>query len=864
MHWTDPRAWPGKARPYQGSYPWHPAAFHMFDVAACAELLLVQQAGRMMRLAELVGVEANALRSVLVALVALHDLGKFSPSFIARIGSHELEGLPPDGTDAEMSHWQATDVLLNGLDPLLAPVIGGDQLARATLYASVAGHHGRPPRNIGRTAARVVMRSPGGQVAADFVKTVVDRLGPEPLPAMDLTKAKTLSWLLAGLTTLADWIGSNPTWFPYTDPHGTGLAEYWLIARGRSEDAIRQAGAKGARAAPYRNADALLTLPSLRPMQIAADTVALPDGPALIVLEDSTGAGKTEAALVLVQRLMASGRASGLYAALPTMATANAMFDRLAGFVRRFYDEPPSLALAHGRRALHDGFRAAVRGGADAAPEPDAAGCAAWIADDRRKAFLAEIGVGTIDQALQAVLPVRFGTLRLWGLADRVLIVDEVHAYDAYIKEELKTLLKFQAQLGGSAIVMTATLPTAFREALVTAYVEGLGTPVPVPKPAGYPSLTVASRSGVAETVVTPAAHTVRRVQVERLDSRVAARDAVIEAAKAGAAVAWVRNAVDDAIQAVQELEDAGVPADLFHARFAMGDRLRIESDVVRRFGITGEDRDRRGRVVVATQVIEQSLDLDFDFMVSDLAPVDLLIQRAGRLWRHMDRRPASARPRPNPLLAVLAPDPSDVVDERWLHQVLDRGAYVYDVDVQWRSAAEIFGAGTIDAPDGLRPLIEAVYGAAKPVPPALRRAALDAEGATEADAALGRLNVLDVDGGYGGAEKYHDDAEYPTRLGEAQRILALARRTDKGIQSWAADMADDDEHRWALSEVAVSLKRLAPFESAFPDNDLMIEEAIAGWPDWRKRTVRIVTVAPDGGIVPGLRYDARWGLLID
>ena len=747
---------------------------------------------------------------------------------------------------------------------MLAPVIGGDQLARATLYAAVAGHHGRPPRDIGRATARAVLRGPGGKVAADFVSTVVETLQPKPLPALDLSAAKRLSWLLAGLTTLADWIGSNQTWFQYTDPHGTGLAEYWLIARRRAENAIRQAGAAGAQAAPYGGAGQLLALPSLRPMQIAADTVALPHGPALIVLEDSTGAGKTEAALVLAQRLIASGRASGLYAALPTMATANAMFDRLRRFVRRFYDDPPSLALAHGRRALHNGFRAAVKGGVDAAPEPDAAGCAAWIADDRRKAFLAEIGVGTIDQALQAVLPVRFGTLRLWGLADRVLVIDEAHAYDAYMNEEVKTLLRFQARLGGSAIVMTATLPAALREALIKAYVDGLGDSLSVSEPAGYPSLAVAARSGVTEAVVAPAVHTVRRVQVERLGSRAAARDAVIKAVNAGAAVAWVRNAVDDAIQAVQELEDAGVPVDLFHARFAMGDRLRIESDVVRRFGVDGEDRDRRGRVVVATQVVEQSLDLDFDFMVSDLAPVDLLIQRAGRLWRHMDRRPASSRPWPHPVLAVLSPDPTKVEDERWLHQVLDKGAYVYDAAVLWRSAMEIFAVGVIEAPAGLRPLIEAVYGVARDVPAALDRAALEAVGASEADAALGRLNVLDVDGGYGGAEAYHDDAEYPTRLGEAQRVLALARRTDSGIRPWAADMADDDEHRWALSEVAVSTRRLAPYDSVLPADDPAIDAAIAGWPDWRKRTVRIVMVAADGRVVPGLRYDARWGLLID
>lgn len=152
-----------------------------------------------------------------------------------------------------------------------------------------------------------------------------------------------------------------------------------------------------------------------------------------------------------------------------------------------------------------------------------------------------------------------------------------------------------------------------------------------------------------------------------------------------GAAVLWVRNAVDDAISAVDALRNRGIDADLLHARFALCDRLRHETAALQIYGKSREARPKR--VLVATQVVESSLDLDFDVMVSDLAPVPALAQRAGRLWRHMDKRPRSVRPVPMPVLHVVSPDPEDVQDDAWLHRVLDRGAYTYTVGLQWRSA---------------------------------------------------------------------------------------------------------------------------------------------------------------------------------
>ena len=364
-------------------------------------------------------------------------------------------------------------------------------------------------------------------------------------------------------------------------------------------------------------------------MQAWAQTVPLAPGPLLAIIEDTTGSGKTEAALILAHRLMAEGRAHGLFFALPTMATADAMLPVSAPATGACVlpGSRPSLGLAHGQARLHEGFRELDPRDAGTSDEigeeeaePAGPSCAAWIADDRRKAFLAEIGAGTVDQALLAALPIRHAALRLLGLSRRVLIVDEVHAYHPYMRAELCGLLRFQAALGGSAILLSATLPQAMKRDLAEAFqCGGRASLVAL----AYPLATLVGAGRMTEHAVAVRAEAVRRLPVRRLETVEQAAEAVRAASATGAAVAWIRNTVDDAILAHAMLRDCGPATLLFHARFALCDRAPLEQEVLRRFG-----RNSAGRsgIVVATQVIEQSLDLDFDLIVTDLAPIDLLI----------------------------------------------------------------------------------------------------------------------------------------------------------------------------------------------------------------------------------------------
>lgn len=820
--------WPGKSPPSTG-LPYHPAAYHMLDVAAVAEVL-VKQFGMLVH-----------HRDALVLLAALHDLGKIGARFRAAIlqGAPQLNGL----------HWEVTEVLLRHHDARLAPALCLTARHREQLYSATAGHHGRPPRADSEGRWRM-LRDAGQEAIADAGAAIGAFHAFWPAASLaDLARVQVyhLGWWLPGLVAAADWVGSNTAWFPPCSAD-VPLAAYLDRARKQAARAVAEAGLLS----PGLSARSLFDF-ARRPMQAACGEIPLRNDQMLVIIEDETGAGKTEAAMILAQRMMVEGKGRGLFIALPTMATADAMFRRAKDIVGRMFNGGPSLTLAHGRAGLSQEFRDLQ--GADRR-NPDDPGCAPWLADRRRRALLADVGVGTVDQALLAVLPTKHASLRLFGLSSKILIVDEVHELgDPYMAVLLCELLRAHASLGGSAILLTATLPLALRARLASAFEEGAGRLTPPPADPAYPALTVAG--GAARTDFSRATGPRGAVAVQRLEGVDAALDLLAERARQGAACVWVRNAVDEAIASVQALRARGVVADLLHARFALTDRKRHETAALARFGKHGDGR--AGRVLVATQVVESSLDLDFDVMVSDLAPMAALIQRAGRLWRHMDLRPASARPVASPVLHVVSPDPTAATDAQWLHSVLGQGAHVYALPLQWRTADVLFRAGRIEAPGDLRALIESAHGDGSAVPDALLRAEIEAAGRAHAQRAQGARNVVGFDVGFRAGAGGWEDTEFPTRLGQRMRVLVLARRQGARLVPWAEGETEVDSCQ--LSEVQASAKRLATLElpnQAAPD----IVAFTACWPDWRRTSVTVCVVAEDGKICAGLHYDGDVGLL--
>jgi CRISPR-associated endonuclease/helicase Cas3 len=818
---TELLTWPGKSAAQSGGIE-HPAVYHMLDVAAVTERLLDKVPF------------APSMKQALSLLAALHDLGKINADFRAMIRGSQRQGA---------KHWEVSALLLEANVEKLASHLGVDEWVLRPLIAATAGHHGRPPNMDQYIEKRAMMRvGREAQADASAVIEAFITLWPEALLA-DVTEddARALSWWLPGLVSAADWVGSNVEWFEATEPT-LSLEAYLEIARAKAVTAVEAAGLAGADTRSNRLFDF-----DLRPMQAACDAIVLPHGPMLAVIEDETGAGKTEAALILAQRMMLEGKGRGLFFALPTMATADAMFVRATHALGQMFTTKPMLTLAHGRAGLSDTFKELVTGNANA---PEDIGCTEWLAESRRRALLADVGVGTVDQALLSALPVKWQTLRHFALSSKILIVDEVHELgEPYRDVALTQLLRMHRRAGGSAILLTATLPLAQRRKLMAVYDSNADD-----HPA-YPALTLSGGEGRRDLPQERGAR--GPVRVERLASADAAVELLAQAAGQGAACVWVRNAVDDAIAAIGLLQARGVNARLLHARFALGDRKRIESQLLDCLGKDGQGRD--GQIFVCTQVFESSLDADADVMVSDLAPMAALVQRAGRLWRHMESRPQPGRPVPVPVLHVVSPDPGEVTDARWLNCVLDKGAHVYGAHLQWRTADHLFRVGQIDAPSGLRELIEAVHGEdLPPVPAALERAEIEGDGKAYAAAALGWQNVVTLEEGYAMGGQALDDTDYPTRLGQPQKVLVLARRGAEGL----APLFDGPEG-WALSEVTASAARLSGL--ALPDqNAADIVAATANWPEWKRRQTTVCPLGEGDKICEGLRYGADEGLVFE
>ena len=832
----------------------HRLVYHCLDVAAVGVSCLEHGCIQVMSGAGDKDFDRVGLPAWIGFFLALHDLGKFASSFQGlRTDIVEALGRPACAQRYSMRHDALGNLFwVRGFrqslkkmeQPHPSEVASVDWRELDPLALAVFGHHGVPPEPDQNAVFAEHFTSSDRQAAFEFILDVFSLFGLEsyPWPEVDERRLKRFSWPLAGLAVLSDWIGSDAEVFPLVEAP-MNLEEYYEAhARPNARAALEKSGVLIPRPTPWSGFSGLfpeIATPS--PLQAHVSAMELGSAPGLHILEDVTGSGKTEAALALAQRLMGAGFAKGIYLGLPTMATASAMYSRMRSGYRRLFDKEtfPSLVLAHASRDMDRDFRQSIgmetmpSGGAVDDLEGQAA-CAAWLADNRKKSLLAAVGVGTLDQALLAALPARHQALRLFGLGRSVLIADEVHAYDAYTTKLLEALLRFQAALGGSVILLSATLPGRIKCRLANAFAQGVGAPTPALISQEYPLATSLDVDGrVRETRVESRPDVSRWTSVLRLDSPSDAMDAAVRAAKAGACVLYVRNCVDDAVEAHRIL-DSELPGmvDIFHARFALGDRQDIEKRILECFGKNSTPDMRRGRVVVATQVAEQSLDVDFDLVISDLAPMESLLQRAGRCCRHAWRvRPegfAAAR------LLVVSPDPGGDVRGGWYKEMFPIGAFVYPGHGRlWLTARRLFERGGFDLSREGRELMECVYGQEAPdgVPEALARSDLDYEGGKLAEESLAWDKSLTVEAGYcqeGGA--WDDDEGVFTRLGQKTATLCLCRFVEGRVLPWiqSGEAALD----WRLSEVRVRQARMRSGEApSDPAAARALAEAVASMP---------------------------------
>jgi len=684
----------------------------MLDVAAVVEAILRRESLRTREwAANSFGLPVNAAPRFLAAMCGLHDFGKAIPGFQAKWndGQHadEAAGLrfSPDAALRAVRHDLASAALLRSA---LASRSPGSSWPLAVTQA-MGAHHGYFPRPQELASARPLFE--GGDWAkarAQLLDTYLAVLQLCELPTLDQIALPAVAWL-AGLVSVADWIGSNQDWFPLGE-RADVISQHHAKACDLAERALDDIGWPGFRPllAADAETDALVgrilgqraESIAARPLQQAADRLLdSVSGPVLIIVEAPMGEGKTELAFLAHLRLQAVNGHRGLYVALPTQATGNAMFDRTLTFLKSFSpDIRLDIQLAHGGAMLDERIHQ-LRGVNDSTSESISS--SAWFSQ-RKRPLLSPYGVGTIDQALLATLHVKHHFVRLWGLANRVVVLDEVHAYDTYTSGLIEALLRWLKAMNCSVVLMSATLPVQRRATFLHAWGADGGPDV------AYPRVLLASGKGVLGEHV-PCRPLTPIVVVGIPEDLEGLAVAALEDLSGGGCGVVIVNTVQRAQGLYSMLKPQlggtfgkGVELLLFHARYPADERSEREKLVLNQFG-RGEKVQRPARaLLIATQVVEQSLDIDFDFMITDLAPVDLLLQRAGRLHRHERQRPA-AHAVPRLIVAGFQRERlPELKETAW--------GYVYDPYVLYRTW-DIAGAEPIwRLPEDIDRLVQAVY----------------------------------------------------------------------------------------------------------------------------------------------------------
>ena len=605
-----------------------------------------------------------------------HDIGKVSPTFVAKIltacgintkAIPELEKF----TSLKESQWGGHA----GVSQATAEEVGVPKYV-----AEILGqHHGFNPQVDDKRGNAEVF---GGSSWLDERKKLVAALKEYLKSDWPTFQFAAQARVVAGLTSVADWIGSgeffeNPTvdWQPQ------------IAAALNDAGFVKPVIRKGLSFAEVFD-PVHLNMNPREPQSLFIDQV---QGAGVYILEAQMGMGKTEAALYAAYKLLAEEKATGIYFALPTQLTSNKIYDRFNHFLEQIVsaETPKRSLLLHSGAWLLD-----TEMGEEGRPG------GSWFNQSKR-GLLAPFAVGTIDQALMAVMNVKHGFVRAFGLAGKVVILDEVHSYDLYTGTILNELVVFLRQINCTVIILSATLSQSRREALLQQPTTSSDYPLITAKPAVDDSSLVEIGVSVLDG---PA------ISLQSCHQDEPALEEALKRAEQGQQVLWIENTVAEAQQRYLDLASRavqlGCEVGLLHSRFTPQDRAKNEGHWVALYGKAGrETRGKCGRILVGSQVLEQSLDIDADFLVSRFAPTDMLLQRLGRLWRHSDTpRNVSAQPECwllAPLLEVALVNP---------RSAFGSSEMVYEPYVLCRSLEVWQALKLIRLPSDIRSLIDQTY----------------------------------------------------------------------------------------------------------------------------------------------------------
>lgn len=688
----------------------HPALYHMIDVANVAIILLGTTCSPRWRVnfSRIFNSDDGNINSYLPFFVALHDIGKISDSF-QRMNEQQHQRLKNEGFKfgriLDLYHTQVSRNFIRYEWPE-DPKWSIDEKNKCLLGEMTAGHHGEFISTGELNSVKLKIKIEEPPIWRQFRKVTFNVLADLFLdyPLSQAPSPQNISAAameLTGFTTLCDWVGSDQRFFPATP--NIDLGSYVEKSRSNALQAINSDGFAGNHIsdAPTSFSGLFPTFQQPRPLQLAVDDIPadILKSPSLVIIEAPTGEGKTEAALAVAHRITHQHGFNEFYYALPTMATSNQMHRRVQNHLKNELKLGQIVKLVHGQSFLLK----------EAVPiEPMSNGTNSfsdtisidWF-NSKKRALLAPFGVGTVDQIELGALNVRHSSLRLAGLSGKVVILDEVHAYDIYMTTIISRLLEWLNSLGASVILLSATLPNNRRKDLLRTYYDGDLDNLPI----DYPLMIAASSQNIYTTNMA-ASQSRGDVSLKFLnfseDQKTDKAIWFVNQVTNGGVACWITNTVDrsqNLYREVKRIAADDIEVILIHARFPLKQREQLEEIIVNKTGPKKTDRPRK-LIVIGTQVLEQSLDLDFDLMVSDLAPIDLILQRAGRLHRHESTvRGAHS----SPVLYINTPlnnaQPVITIDK-----------YVYAEYILLRTWETIKDLSKLSLPADYRRLVENVY----------------------------------------------------------------------------------------------------------------------------------------------------------
>lgn len=780
----------------------------------------------------------NQVRKVLptgsVSLVAAHDIGKLTPGFQLKAPRWQwhkalkqtliTDNLTTNHAIVSQWHLQCHEAF-------------NTFKKQQYWLISTGGHHGSYP-----SGSKPLKRPPyeGGNrsfiaLRDELLQILIARFGS--LPAEVGKNEPERIHLLTGFTIFSDWIGSNSDWFP--TEISTTSATLTATTNGRLDDlnwtpTVRAGLSFGEQFNPNDPA-------AFAPRPIQQKLLQVADTPGLYIVEAPMGMGKTEAALTMAYQRWTDGEERGLYFALPTQLTSNKIHDRITDFLRNTLGEESTQALIHGNAWLGNKKCQRLAPSLDESkselPEHehnDLNEALHWYSSTRRQ-LIAPFGTGTIDQALLAILPARFAALRYFALAGKVVVIDEVHSFDPYMSALIDRLIRYLIKAGSTVIILSATLSAKRRAKLVNA-----ANAEETETPSEYPLITkVPTGSKHAKHIHVPCKIATKSVHLKHafLDNTNEDRfwEHIAQKVEHGANVVVIRNTVALAQSTYCQLKahlSSQIEAEqvgLLHSRFPQKQREINEAQWTKILG--KEDAMRpKGSLLVSTQIVEQSVDIDADYLVTDLAPTELILQRIGRLHRHERLRSSGVK---QAICHILHPNTNWQGSAKAVKDALKPHHFVYPPLSLWQAADILSTYEVIKVPEDIRPLLETAS-AHLPSPqssPALNE--FIADYTTKRDAMHSTAKLRDVFN----ASAIDDNEGTETRYGiipTAQLIILPTKPIEQGGKIiWNLPDGSTETHHISQFNYTVA-KTLQAYATRIPA--YLVKPQLEAAPEWLKQ----------------------------